>query len=64
MMRGVRCKHLRRVAIEINEGRVPPPGKEAVECARCQSVIFVDEKTAAAGPHFCEHWPTPSRRTR
>lgn len=54
MMRGVRCKHLRRVAIEINEGRVPPPGKEAVECARCESVVFVDEKTAAAGPHFCD----------
>nr|WP_223301731.1 SWIM zinc finger family protein [Haladaptatus sp. R4] len=55
MMRGVRCKHIRRVAIEINEGRVPPPGKEAVECTRCDSTVFVDEKTAAAGPHFCDH---------
>ncbi len=54
MMRGVRCKHIRRVAIEINEGRTPPPGKEAVECARCESVIFVDERKADA-VHFCDH---------
>ncbi|WP_435155544.1 SWIM zinc finger family protein [Haladaptatus sp. DFWS20] len=54
MMRGVRCKHIRRVAIEINEGRVPPPGKEAVECARCESVVFVDERKADA-VHFCDH---------
>ncbi|WP_458185738.1 SWIM zinc finger family protein [Haladaptatus sp. NG-WS-4] len=54
MMRGVRCKHIRRVAIEINEGRTPPPGKEAVECARCESVVFVDERKADA-VQFCDH---------
>ncbi|WP_227353352.1 SWIM zinc finger family protein [Haladaptatus salinisoli] len=54
MMRGVRCKHIRRVAIEINEGRTPPPGKEAVECARCDSVVFVDERKADE-THFCDY---------
>jgi len=50
--RGVRCKHLRRVAMEVNEGLVPPPGKEAVACANCGGKTFVDE--TADGPHFCE----------
>ena len=50
--RGVRCKHLRRVAMEVNEGLVPPPSKEAVACENCGEETFVDEP--ATGPHFCE----------
>ena len=50
--RGVRCKHLRRVAMEVTEGLVPPPGKEAVACDNCGEEIFVEE--GSAGPHFCE----------
>ncbi|USZ73813.1 SWIM zinc finger family protein [Halorussus vallis] len=49
--RGVRCKHLRRVAMEVNEGLVPPPGKQAVECLNCGDEIFVDETDR--GPHLC-----------
>lgn len=43
MMRRTRCKHLRRVAIEINEGRVPSPGKRTAHCAVCDRTIFVPE---------------------
>lgn len=50
--RGVRCKHLRRVAMEVNEGLVPPPGKQAVVCLNCGEETFVDER--ADGPFLCE----------
>jgi hypothetical protein len=50
--RGVRCKHLRRVAMEVTEGLVPPPGQQAVACANCGAETFVDE--TSAGPHLCE----------
>ena len=53
MYRGARCKHLRRVAIEVDEGRVPPPGKMAVDCAVCDTTLFVDERDD--GPYCCEH---------
>lgn len=49
--RDARCKHLRRVAIEITEGRVPPPGVRLTLCANCD-----DELTAPEGsprPHLC-----------
>ena len=49
--RDVRCKHLRRVAIEITEGRVPPPGQVAVECAICGTELFADD--SEDGPHYC-----------
>lgn len=49
--RGVRCKHLRRVAIEVTAGRTPPPGRVAVPCALCGTETFVDED--APPPHFC-----------
>ncbi|NHN60332.1 MULTISPECIES: SWIM zinc finger family protein [Halorussus] len=50
--RGVRCKHLRRVAMEVTEGRVPPPGWEVAACRNCGEELFVDERSE--GPHFCE----------
>ena len=50
--RGVRCKHLRRVAMEVTERRVPPPGKAAVSCVNCGEEWFADER--ATGPHLCE----------
>ncbi|PSP55592.1 hypothetical protein BRC82_04750 [Halobacteriales archaeon QS_1_67_19] len=56
--RGVRCKHLRRVAMEVTEGLVPPPGQRAVACANCGEETFVDETDD--GPHFCEEcWLEP-----
>ncbi len=51
--RGARCKHLRRVAIEINEGRVPPPGQVAVTCRGCGRELYVDNDAADDGPHYC-----------
>lgn len=50
--RSVRCKHLRRVAIEITEGRLAPPGEIAAGCAICGEELFVDE--SADGPQYCE----------
>ncbi len=52
--RSVRCKHLRRVAIEITEGRLAPPGRLPVACATCGEELFVPEERADAGPHYCE----------
>lgn len=49
--RGVVCKHQRRVAQEIAEGRVPPPGKAFVRCVSCNRELVVDE--TAAPPHYC-----------
>jgi hypothetical protein len=42
-MRGETCKHLRRVAIEITAGRVPPPGKRRGTCAACGLEAFVPQ---------------------
>ncbi len=50
--RGVRCKHIRRVAMEVTEGRVPPPGQRAVACRNCGDELFVGETDP--GPHVCE----------
>ncbi|KDE59194.1 zinc finger SWIM domain-containing protein [Halostagnicola sp. A56] len=52
VFRNVRCKHVRRVAIEITAGRVPPLGQIAVACTDCGDSIFVDEDTE--GPFYCE----------
>lgn len=53
LFRDARCKHLRRVAIEINEGLVPPPGQIAVTCRDCSRELFVDADRAEDGPHYC-----------
>lgn len=43
-LRDERCKHLRRVAIEITERRVPPPGFRVADCLDCGRETFVPEK--------------------
>jgi hypothetical protein len=51
-IRNVSCKHLRRVAIEVNAGRVPAPGRRVSVCAVCGRTIHVP--TAAVGPQLCD----------
>lgn len=46
-IRGERCKHLRRVAIEVTEGRVPPPGRRRGTCLVCGRPSFVPETAPA-----------------
>ena len=46
-IRGERCKHLRRVAIEITERRVPPPGYRRADCTICRQLSFVPESGLA-----------------
>lgn len=46
--RDVRCKHLRRVAIEITESRVPAPGQVAVDCETCGTELFVSAERSSA----------------
>jgi len=50
-IRHERCKHLRRVAIEITARRVAPPGKQRATCDACGTVTFVEED--ADTPHLC-----------
>ena len=50
-IRGARCKHVRRVAIEIDAGLVPAPDERERACAVCGGSAFVD--AAAAGPALC-----------
>ncbi|KTG29425.1 SWIM zinc finger family protein [Haloferax profundi] len=53
-IRHARCKHLRRVAIEITTGLVPPPGRRRATCAVCGDETFVPMD--ASGPQLChEH---------
>ncbi len=57
-IRHARCKHLRRVAIEITTGEVPPPGRRTATCAVCGDKTFVPMD--ARGPQLCrthEHHP-------
>ncbi|MFB6135150.1 MAG: SWIM zinc finger family protein [Halobacteriaceae archaeon] len=49
--RGVRCKHLRRVALDVVEGRVPAPGERAATCAACGAAFFAPEETT--DPAYC-----------
>ena len=63
VFRDARCKHVRRVAIEITEGRAPPPGKVAVECTDCATVVFVDQEVPE--PVYCaEHALRPGDTAR
>ena len=49
-IRGERCKHLRRVAIEVNRGRVAPPGRVRGTCEACRREAFLPED----GPPLCD----------
>jgi hypothetical protein len=61
--RGVRCKHLRRVAIEVTAGRAPPPDRVARPCRDCAAVVFVE--AGDAGPHYCRaHRVAPGDHVR
>ncbi len=51
-IRGARCKHIRRVAIEINEGRTPAPYERPAICAVCGRETFVP--LDATGPQLCD----------
>lgn len=46
-----RCEHVRRVAIEINLGRVPPPSERTVPCAGCDRRVAVS--AADSTPALC-----------
>jgi len=48
---GVRCKHLRRVAIEAAAGTIPPAGMRDGACALCGAPVIVDSDQSAA---LCE----------
>lgn len=50
-IRQKRCKHLRRVAIEVTSHRVPPPGKRRASCAQCGVETFVPENSGE--PSLC-----------
>ncbi len=52
-IRGERCKHLRRVAIEITERRVPAPGFRAADCLACGRETFVSEGTRLPLCPYC-----------
>lgn len=51
-IRGARCKHLRRVAIGITEGRTPAPDHRTAVCAACGGQTFVP--VGSPGPQLCE----------
>jgi hypothetical protein len=50
-IRGARCKHVRRVAIEIDAGFVPAPDERERPCAVCGGPAFVTAD--AGGPALC-----------
>ena len=52
VIRGVRCKHMRRVAIEITAGRVAPPSFVPSTCASCGGFALV--QPGASEPHLCD----------
>jgi hypothetical protein len=51
-LRGARCKHLRRVALEVTEGLVPPPDERTAVCAVCGGPTFVPVEVR--GPALCD----------
>ena len=50
-IRGSRCKHLRRVAMEVTAERVPAPDERVSVCAVCGLETFVP--VSASGPALC-----------
>lgn len=55
-IRGTRCKHLRRVAIEAAAERIPPAGMRQHVCAVCglRTVAAVDQQTTLCERHSFE----------
>lgn len=51
-IRGFRCKHLRRVAMEVTAGSIPAPDERVGACAVCGAETFVP--LDADGSHLCE----------
>jgi hypothetical protein len=49
-IRGVGCKHLRRVAIMVNRHDLPPPGRLEGACLACDRERFLPED----GPGLCD----------
>ena len=49
-IRGERCKHVRRVALEVTQRRVPPPGRRARRCAVCTTSL---DRTDPGEPPLC-----------
>ncbi|QZY00900.1 SWIM zinc finger domain-containing protein [Halobaculum rubrum] len=47
-IRGSRCKHLRRVDMEVGIGRVPAPGERVAACAVCGDGVFVPARETGA----------------
>ena len=47
-IRGSRCKHLRRVDMEVGIGRVPAPGERVAACAVCGDGVFVPVREEGA----------------
>ncbi len=47
--RGARCKHLRRVAVEVTRGDLPAPGRLPGDCAACSRERYLPED----GPGLC-----------
>jgi predicted nucleic acid-binding Zn finger protein len=50
-IRGFRCKHLRRVAMEVTAGSVPAPDERVGVCAVCGEETFVP--IGSDGSHLC-----------
>lgn len=51
-IRNARCKHLRRVAIEVTENRVPAPHQRTAVCSVCGDPTFVP--LSATGSQLCD----------
>ncbi|MFB6304251.1 MAG: SWIM zinc finger family protein [Haloferacaceae archaeon] len=51
-IRGARCKHLRRVALDVTADRLPAPDERASACAVCGRRLFVP--IHADGPRLCD----------
>lgn len=64
LIRGERCKHLRRVAIEVTEGRVPPPGSRTAVCLACSRETFVAEDRRLPLCSYCGFAPGERVRDR
>ena len=61
--RDARCKHRRRVALEVTDGLVPPPDQRTAVCAVCGGRTFVPSESHA--PALCErHDVAPGTRVR